>query len=611
MLIIAMYLAACSGGRGAASQGMGLEAVGGLVVGELPLNGLPALPGPAIGFREVSAVQTRTGEAVYLNSVGAQLDGATAVLASNAGGFEWAMYQFDSAAPPPQLESIEASVASATGYYLGISNYSAGHWQFYGPYSDSHSISLGGEADSFSNGTHSYAVVLVYGGDAVTVDSVSLSIPSPAAPEWAHIYGEDTDDFSNQVDENLQAAAADTGGNVCALSNRRLFNEPDSRWMQLLKYGPGGARAFAKVIGYGEYIEPQGIAVDSTGNIYIAAIEDQLELFKLAPDASLTWAKTYSFDGNTSQLRLALDSEDNLLVCGSNDVFGAPSEYGLAAKFGSDGAFMWAKQWEHAYFFENVELATVGTDVFLLDDNETESANEINYPMLVGLDKDGALIGAKVLTTTGTGQTFGAFTTESITAHGGKVLVGGTTQADIGGEFALLHQYVSLNPDLSVDGWYAGAADLPGALGTELLAMQVSTTGALYMLGVENDETFNLVKFNPDGTMGGAWDITGAAPASVMIVGEYDSDAHRALLAPGPGGSLFVAGSSLDPVGLSLAPGTYASHSYPQAATDISLSLLDLAMTAGDITGVNINDAAGVDDEPGTDDDTLVMRLAL
>ena len=568
------------------------------------------LPQAGTEPREVSALQTRTGDMSFSSSSGAAVDGMTAILSSTAGSSEWVIYEFYNTEPPPQIEYVEVDAAAGADYYIGISNYSEGRWQFHGPFTDSQQVDLVSSADSFSSGTNTYVAVLSWNGAATTVNSVSISLPSPLVPLWYEQYGMFQDDFFNNVDETMHGLTTDSSDNVYVLSAMRRFDQPRGSGMQLLRYDKDGTRNLAKAIDFDDDINPSDIAVDSSGNIYLLFIYDDLEMLKLDSAANLVWAKSYSYDGGMEELTMRIDSDDNLLVCGTNDDF-PTSENSFLAKFDTDGELIWGKQWEHASFFFDVELAVAGTNYMVLADAPETPDWEIQYPRISSFDKDGNHLGSRIITKDTDDEPIGsAWGSESITARNGQFYVGGMAQAHIEGEFTAVHQVLVINPDLSVDRWFSGDGDVPGKLGLQSLDMAFSSNGDLYMIGNDFSERFALARFGSDDTMTGAWTISGDTPTSVMVEGEYNQDGHRAVLARAPGGGIFIAGTTIDSSGLTLLPGGVSSHVTMGRVIESAITVTDLAITSTELSPVFISDAMGVVNTADTDDeDTLVMRV--
>ncbi|MCB1217079.1 hypothetical protein KDL44_06785 [bacterium] len=602
-----LYGASCAGER-QASHSAALQPALTELPAELPAPAdLPATQGPD---RDISAVQSRNGDETFLQSSGAQLSGGEAQLTSTAGSVEWTIYQFDTLAPPPQIQAIDVTVSAATEYLVAIANYSSGRWDFHGPFAASQQISTAGQSDMLSNGSHSYVAVLAYGGAAATVTEVSLSTPSPVTPLWYEQYGVFEDGFSNNVDETMHGLTTDSSDNVYVLSAARRANQPRDRALQVLRYDKDGTRNLAKLVEFDDEINPYDIAVDSSGNIYLLFIYDQLELVKLDSTAALVWAYSYSYAGDMEELTMRIDSEDNLLVCGTNEEF-AVGDYAFLAKFDTDGNVVWARRWEHATFFYDVEMAVAGTDIMVLGDAPESGSFEIQYPRVSSFDKDGTHIGSRILTRDTDDEPVGsAWGSESIASRNGKFYVGGMSQVHIDGNFTVVHQILVINPDLSVDRWFSGEADIPGNLGLQTLDMDFSADGDLYMIGNDFEERFSLARFGSDDQLLGAWTISGTTPTSVMVEGEYNQDGHRAVLATAPGAGIFIAGTSIDSDGLTLLPGGTSSLVTMGRVVDAPLTLLDLTISSAELSPVNITDATGVVNTANPDDeDTLVMRI--
>lgn len=600
-LAAACILSACSQGNGNGSLGFTQHTD--------MQSALPQLPVPAYAPRSVAAVQTKTGEMTFLKSDGSVLNGNKAELDTAAGESQWVMYQFDTTVEP-RLQTLEAEVEFVTGYYIAISNYSTGRWDFSGPYESSHIMDLGSISDDLSNGTHTYVAILCHGGKEAVVNSVTLSSPSPVTPDWVHSYGEQTDEFGNDYFEVLQGVTADADGNVYTASTRVRGDNSSDDFALVLRYDKDGMRTMAKTIRWTDSIYVDDIVVDSSGNIYVVVVDGDLEMFKLDSDGALIWAKTYELVGRGDQWRMRMDSDGNLLLSGTHDVW-SEDDRGCVLKFDQDGNQLWGKQWPHAFFTPDVEMAVLGTDVFVLDDNETASGFEAKYPMLIAFDKDANLIGSKLYIDTGDEPVFAAFGSETITAGNGRVYLSGLSQDHIDGQFVTLHKQLSFKADLSDPVWHSGVGSLPAIQGTIALGSAIASDGSLFILGRKINESFNLGRFAPDGSFTGAWDITGTNPLDVLVQSDYNHDRHRALLMMGPAGSIYAAGSTRDITGLTLVPASVSSHDIGGDITDVVLEITDVTAIPSDVEGVTVLEGSGLEDVPGQYDDTLVMRLSL
>ncbi len=160
--------------------------------------GSDALPGIPAGEREVSQTALlMNGSESFDAYSGAEISGNRMVLdGQNAGGMglAWAIYEFsttEDAKYPVELR-VETGVDSAE-YWLGIADYSAGRWQFSGPFSSVLGtlplLPSGPQVgDYVSPGGNAYAVVLSYnpGTDSrVVVEELELKLsqnPPPTPP---------------------------------------------------------------------------------------------------------------------------------------------------------------------------------------------------------------------------------------------------------------------------------------------------------------------------------------------------------------------------------------------------------------------------------------------
>ncbi len=135
------------------------------------------------------------------------------------------------------------------------------------------------------------------------------------------------------------------------------------------KYDDNGTKLWTKTYDYANSQEGNAITVDSSGNIYIAGMSntshtgENPDIIVLKVDANGTelWHKIYGTDKADNASDIALDTANNVYVCGDTrgDLDGEKAIRwgdGFLTKFSSDGAQMWTRIFGTSYsdYAENV-----------------------------------------------------------------------------------------------------------------------------------------------------------------------------------------------------------------------------------------------------------------
>jgi hypothetical protein len=157
------------------------------------------------------------------------------------------------------------------------------------------------------------------------------------------------------VDFNTQNMTTDSSGNIYLAGLG-----PDADTLYVLKYDSSGTLLSTK--GFGTYpttINKSGIAVDSSGNVYIAVTSNSIQhIAKLNSSFTQQWSRKLSgtgAGGNTGNL--AVDSSGNVYVANSS---------GLIAKYNSSGTLQWQRRQTSASggAIDSSDVYLVGTNVY-------------------------------------------------------------------------------------------------------------------------------------------------------------------------------------------------------------------------------------------------------
>ena len=197
---------------------------------------------------------------------------------------------------------------------------------------------------------------------------IGMSDSFGQATQWSVQFG------SNSF-EGGSSIAVDSSGNVyvTGTTSGSLFSmiagESDA---YIAKYDTDGNQMWAKQFGSIHREWGNGVAVDSSGNVYVTgttsgslfsmiAGESDAYIAKYDTDGNQMWAKQFGSDLHDGSNNIALDPSGNVYVTGttsgsiSNTNVG--SDDAFVAKYDTDGNQMWAKQFGNDSLVEGIGVA--------------------------------------------------------------------------------------------------------------------------------------------------------------------------------------------------------------------------------------------------------------
>ncbi len=160
----------------------------------------------------------------------------------------------------------------------------------------------------------------------------------------------------NKDDEGF-GVAVDSSGNIYVTGDTDSFGPggPSNRSsLSLLKYDTTGSLLWQRIwSGSGNGTdEGFGVAVDSSGNVYVTGDTDSFGvgneavlLLKFNSSGSLLWQRTWGDGGLDYGLGVAVDSSGNIYVTGSTNSFGVGGVDVFLLRFDSFGSLLWQRTW--------------------------------------------------------------------------------------------------------------------------------------------------------------------------------------------------------------------------------------------------------------------------
>ena len=366
---------------------------------------------------------------------------------------------------------------------------------------------LGGSSADYGYGIavdssgNSYITGYSAGGGYGNDDIITAKYDTNGNIEWKRILGGTGNDGGDAI-------AVDSSGNAYVFAHTESAGAGNYD-MIVAKYNSSGSIQWQKTVGTGPGILEwsQGIAIDSSGNIYLAGYTtgsgvgagsyDYL-ITKLNSSGAFQWSRTLGGSSLDYARAIAVDSSGNVYVTGETASTGTGMYEGLIVKYDTDGNIQWQRI---LYGSQNEFLKGIGVDnsgnVYV--GGRTASSGEGSDEFIIAkLPDDG----------TGTG-TYGDFTyadSSSLMTDGSRTL----TVSD-----------VNLNeaPSSLVDAGASLQEDTP-TLDSSVTSMTTSNLTAENYIGISN----------------GAY--TDGQTATVQLIGSVD-DAQSSLT---PGRKYYVQG---------------------------------------------------------------------
>ena len=145
-----------------------------------------------------------------------------------------------------------------------------------------------------------------------------------------------------------RAIAVDSSGNAYVAGFTRSAGAGVYDFL-IVKYNTSGTIQWQRTLGGTDRDECTGIAVDSSGNVYVTgrcesagAGSIDFLIAKYNTSGTIQWQRTLGGTNIDYSLAIAVDSSGNAYVAGYTDVSGVSSEY-LIAKYSTSGTIQWQR----------------------------------------------------------------------------------------------------------------------------------------------------------------------------------------------------------------------------------------------------------------------------
>ena len=357
----------------------------------------------------------------------------------------------------------------------------------------------------------------------------------------------------------------------------------------LLKYNSDGVLQWQVELGDIGYEYFQGVAVDSSGNVFAAGYTDSdgagsndILIAKYDSTGAVSWQRTLGTAGNDkNQLGcIAVDGASNSYISGEY------STYFVVAKYDSSGSIQWQRTLDTvAGPFAEAIAVDSSSNVYLAG---TVDIANVGYGTLAKYDSSGTIQWQKKLSDATNDVSFGGVTTDS----SGNVYVTGFADGVSASRALLIVKYNS-------SGVVQWQRTLNGTGSQGGFGIATDSAGNVYVVGEnQNDSTGIIAKYNSSGTI--QWQRSLAYTSKSVIL--YGASVV--------GAALYVAGylngttddavTAKLPTGGALT-GTYGSYTYASTSlTDAASSYTEATTTFTDAAGTLTDASAALTESTPT-----------
>jgi len=241
---------------------------------------------------------------------------------------------------------------------------------------------------------NSYVTGLNGTGVPGSANIIILKFDSTGLLLWQKTWGTSSEDQTGGV-------ALDSTGNVYVAGY--ASSGAGGQDFVLLKFDSSGGLLWQKTWGGPSEDRSWSVAVDSSGSIYatggtasFGAGGRDVVLLKFDSSGTLLWHRMWGGTGADDGLGTAVDSSGNIYVTGSTSSFGAGGADTVLLKFDPTGGLLWQRTWggSGADYGQSVSVASSGS-VYVTGSTDSFGAGLVDT-VLLRFDSSGALVWQKV-----------------------------------------------------------------------------------------------------------------------------------------------------------------------------------------------------------------------
>ena len=206
---------------------------------------------------------------------------------------------------------------------------------------------FGGTADDQGYGVtvdssgNVYVVGFTYSAGSGLQDWLIAKYNASGTIQWQRVLGGTNYDVA-------QSVAVDSSGNVYVTGHTGTTGTDDD--VLIVKFNASGTIQWQRKLGGIGYEYGYGIALDSSGNVYIGgqtgstgAGQNDFLIAKYNTSGTIQWQRTLGGTGNDSGQAVAVDSSGNVYITGYQDSAGAGNYDFLIAKYNTSGTIQWQR----------------------------------------------------------------------------------------------------------------------------------------------------------------------------------------------------------------------------------------------------------------------------
>tara|TARA_Y100000994_G_scaffold249493_1_gene261512 strand:+ start:3206 stop:4519 length:1314 start_codon:yes stop_codon:yes gene_type:complete len=141
------------------------------------------------------------------------------------------------------------------------------------------------------------------------------------------------------------AVAIDSSGNLYVCGSTRLGSSSNDRDLFLVKYNSSGAVQWERALGGTDEEIGHGVAVDSSDNVYVCGTSQSISgstrymmIAKFNSSGSLQWERSLGGSSDSRAERIKVDGSDNLYVAGYTKATGQGNDDVFVIKLPNDGS---------------------------------------------------------------------------------------------------------------------------------------------------------------------------------------------------------------------------------------------------------------------------------
>lgn len=458
-------------------------------------------------------------------------------------------------------------------------------------------------------GSSGGAADVTAGGDAdatATPDGATVTPGERVEPTWQLLYGVDTDGTSYDR-EGVVGLGVAGDGTLVVVADRRYGSDSYGNALLVARVGPDGTAQGIQRLQFDGLLEVNALAVRPNGNLVIAV--ESGTVAELDTAGAVVWSvalsrEPYAF-GGFDVAAVRLDDAGAIYVAGAFNPSEGFTERGFVARLGPTGDAVWMRSWAHEAFVDDQQLAVGPAGVYVADRLEGRQEISSRYA-LFAFSAAGDTLGKVDLVLPETSPRFAAVTRAALLPDASGVTLVGTRSTAVDEDFAVLVYRVAFDASLAVTG--QGGTRIPYDVSHAARAVAaVRGADGVVRAALRLGDGYAPLRF-PAGAMAAeAYDLVRGDGAEPMGV---DED-HPLMLAAGPDGSTYLAGTAFSTGALAIEPRASMAVGLPLGVEELGEEVFEDALS----TAAEALDVTAGDDEVGVtgeardgDEDMLVVR---